>query len=1147
MDLGKGLKSLSEVQLRDLFQQSKSDLPTLMAINAELKTRRSEGAIDLQFEVAQQIVHLRKSSDEPVAQSLKPVGNWLNAFLLTRGLKRPDGRPLSRYRMTDEEYSDAKKILRLLARQGRLAVPDERAGRLFVAYCAEWFRREAASMFKEWNELAPDVFPSVPYQSKLKLTEFGLNYWRRDLIRMANQREFLLTLALEGGIPVHVITDQDRGWLNAYLRTVMRASVSDPSEDAIRLISFEEAYLLRQSYRHDLFIDACAELVHRVLYWRRTADTEAPQVDAVVYLDACHPHWRADLPVYVPKTESHEARILLNGLMNEPLTGLAVSGIQANRYLFLEKGEWIPALQIVADGHLRRDKLPGLAADSRYRAVPSGELSNFIADEFALFEPPVDDQRTWRVKPRLDLSRLLKGFAFKAPVTTTLTSGSTLYPMVWPHGEAIRSDILVFEAEEEKHGLRLRLVAQGSTSRAAKVLYALMPADWEVQADTPEAILEIEHVPNLKCRLVKTDGTLYLRSPDDPADLRYRVEAGKDERQAELRYLNPQWAGIESTDANLDILEGALDMRIGEDDKLRMPAAGELFWRRPGQAWQAVRDGSLKELGLVEVSWRDPKAGIQLERRCLGLLPGGASIRANMVEAKRGDVALVNLPGWKLSPRRPDLDIVDQHSEGFSVTFPGRPDYRLVGDLLPPIGRPLPVRITFRGRDAVIIKKDGAVVAPGETLDLASLRGTSALVPYRTSLQISRIGARTGSSCVTFEGEFALSARRSVIESMLAEAGHQDAQIELAFLGDSRPSVRLGRYRFDRPMQSAGLVDLPATRGTVVARMVCQPEEEHELTFDSEGPGYRAPAAAYGPTLIYMRDGPDVVSRPVVVDNKDRSFVRREGLITAVTEIDFKKRQGDITNVLSEMGSPAARPEDISYLVKHVVTLNGVPASAFDALARLAEVPVALVRVLLNTTDEASRQAVFALQNELPFLWLALPISAWRAAFGAEWAGLEAAFAHVETAERSNLIMSCLAGKAADLSTLDGSLAAVFARVGFNGPALSTEPSLQDIAQAYVRGQSEGESAETHLMALPDLSGKLAAKGFGLPSDISQLSFKDWGGLLAPAFLALSALEKLPLDTEAKSLVRRVMREDQNAKSPYVSPAFPHFLRFYGA
>ncbi|EGF91080.1 hypothetical protein ABI_24930 [Asticcacaulis biprosthecium C19] len=1147
MDLGKGLKSLSEVQLRDLFQQSKSDLPTLIAINAELKTRRSEGAIDLQFEVAQQIVYLRKSGDAPEAQSLKPVGDWLNAFMLTRGLKRPDGRPLSRYRMTDDEYSDAKKILRLLARQGRLAVPDERAGRLFVAYCAEWFRREAASMSAEWNQLAPDVFPSVPQGNMRTLTEMGLNYWGRDLIRLATHREFLLTLALEGGIPVHVITDQDRSWLNGYLETLMRASVSDRSEAAIRVVAYEEAHRLRQSYRHDLFIDTCAELVHSILHWRHTAETEAPKVDAVDYLDACHKDWRAKLPVYVPKDESHEARILLNGLMNEPLTGLAVSGIQANRYLIREKGEWIPALQIVADGHLRRDKLPGLAADSRYRAVPSGELSNFIADEFALFEPPVDDQRTWRVKPRLDLSRLLKGFAFKAPVTTTLTSGSTLYPMTWPHGEAIRSDILVFEAEEDKHGLRLRLVGQGSASRAAKVLYALMPADWELQADTPEAILEFEDVPNLKCRLVKTDGTLYLRSPDDPADLRYRVEAGKDERQAELRYLNPHWAGIESTDANLDILEGALDMRIGEDDKLRMPATGELFWRRPGQTWQAVRDGSLKELGLVEVSWRDPKAGIQLERRCLGLLPGGASIRANMVEAKRGDLTLVNLPGWKLSPRRPDLDIVDQHTEGFSVTFPGRPDYRLVCDLLPPSGRPLPVRITFRGRDAVIVKHDGAIVAPGTMLDLASLRGTFALAPHRTSLLISRIGAKTGASSVTFDGEYPLATRRQVIEALLAEAGHQDAQIELAFLGDSRSSVRLGRYRFDKPIQSAGLVDLPQTEGAVVARMVCDPADEVPLTFDPQGPGYRAPASCYGPILIYMRDGPDVVSRPVVVDTKDRSFARREGLMMALTELDFKQRQGDITKVLSELATTSARPEDVSYLVKHVATLNGVPASAFDALARLAEVPVALARVLLNATDEASRQAVFSLQNELPFLWLALPISAWGEAFGAEWAGLESALASVESAARSVLIMKCLAGKAADMSTLDSALAAVFARVGFASPAVSEEPSLQDIAQAYVRGRSDGESADSNLTTVPDLSGKLSANGFDLPPDISRLSFKDWGGLLAPAFLALSALEKLPLDTETKSLVRRVMREDQNAKSPYVSPAFPHFLRFYGA
>jgi hypothetical protein len=101
-------------------------------------------------------------------------------FLSRRGLTRPDERALHRYRMVDGEYDQAKKHLHNLAREGRLAHPDYRAGALFVAYCAEWFRRESDSTFLRWDDPAPDLFPSVPYASKQQLTRLGLSYWRRD-------------------------------------------------------------------------------------------------------------------------------------------------------------------------------------------------------------------------------------------------------------------------------------------------------------------------------------------------------------------------------------------------------------------------------------------------------------------------------------------------------------------------------------------------------------------------------------------------------------------------------------------------------------------------------------------------------------------------------------------------------------------------------------------------------------------------------------------------------------------------------------------------------------------------------------------------------------------------------------------------------
>ena len=201
-----------------------------------LSTKSSKTAIpmlacELHIKVAYALRQVRASVPaRPLATPLKTgdqVRAWIDAFLAAREIVAPDGRHLYRYRMTDAEYAEADRIVRELARSGRLAHPDDSgSARLFVVFCAEWFRRDAISTWGRWDDLAPDIFPDVPYPSKQDLTERGLAYWRRPLRRSDNAREFLLTLALEGGIPVNAIVEGGRGWLKEYLRTIMQRAIS---------------------------------------------------------------------------------------------------------------------------------------------------------------------------------------------------------------------------------------------------------------------------------------------------------------------------------------------------------------------------------------------------------------------------------------------------------------------------------------------------------------------------------------------------------------------------------------------------------------------------------------------------------------------------------------------------------------------------------------------------------------------------------------------------------------------------------------------------------------------------------------------------------------------------------------------------------
>ena len=165
------LRRLTDKQLVAIFEQQKSDSRVLNALNDELKKRHSDDAVDLHVKVAsalRQLARAKASSgiNQAAGQGFS-IEDWLHKFLASRNLAMPPQyRPLYRYRMNDEEYEMAKKILQLPSTLERLIQPGRHSGALFVTYCAEWFRRESPSTFLRWEDPAPERFPLMPYFTK---------------------------------------------------------------------------------------------------------------------------------------------------------------------------------------------------------------------------------------------------------------------------------------------------------------------------------------------------------------------------------------------------------------------------------------------------------------------------------------------------------------------------------------------------------------------------------------------------------------------------------------------------------------------------------------------------------------------------------------------------------------------------------------------------------------------------------------------------------------------------------------------------------------------------------------------------------------------------------------------------------------------
>ena len=985
----------------------------------------------------------------------------------------------------------------------------------------------------------------MPYASKQALTTFGLDYWRRPLRSSQYAREFLLTVALEGGFPVRILAEGARGWLKEYLRAIMRRAIAwrvdTPAE--ILAIAEEERGRMRKSYQHDDFIALCSDLVANLLELRQKAEAESRDgIRNSALLDARHPGWRDDLPIYVPTEDEALVVELLTGLLDEKMTGLTVEGVEVRRYLVKREGEWRPSLQLLADGEIPPAKLPGLPTTSRARAIGTGELGNRLAGEVALFEPPLGEQRRWRVRPFVRTARLLTDFPFTAPVTTMVNSPDSIpYPWTWPRGDALRSDVLVFQPDEGStpHEPLLRFFRAGSVSSPAKTLYVLVPHDWTVEPATEGAVAEIETVPALGGKLARLTAAAYFDSSENES-VRFKVEPDCDAREHELDLAPLIPVGFALADDGWELIASPVRPLIHEARKQPRPAEiGELFVRRSGGKWTPL-SGPLGGSGLVELSWRDPVANIQIEKRRLALVPGDASIVGAMKTATSGEIRLHGLPGWTASVRENSCAVDATDVSGLSIRFAGRPVYRLPMTLWPPQGQSFEVIVSLVGRDAVIALADGTILAPGRQVDIGALRGAVAVSSRRTVLHLGAMGSRSGGIKTIVDGELPLGILRSAIDETLATLPDQDDLVEIVFIGDSRPPIRVSRYRHEQLGRDGAAVRwLPpstSTSAAPVARMILDPRHEHALGPHGDGV-WRLPEQCKGPCLVYLRDGVDVVSRPVPVALPGSPGTYAGVLVSALAMSDYGERQHAVVDALTRLARGEGGADDLKWLRDAATNLNGLPASALDGLKLLTSSAETLIQLLLSARDAGERSIIWALQNELPFLWLALPLRAWWSAIDRQCTALTSALESALGKERAiNETVAWLRGRCGDLTALEPAVETIFGMAGLPIGQRTDFPSLRDLTSSYIRDQHQrGGDAPN------DFAARLVSIGLKLPPEIETKSHTDFAGLFAPVLLAASAREKLELDRELALIARRTLREDPT----YASGAWPHLVKFY--
>ncbi len=177
----------------------------------------------------------------------------------------------------------------------------------------------------------------------------------------------------------------------------------------------------------------------------------------------------------------------------------------------------------------------------------------------------------------------------------------------------------------------------------------------------------------------------------------------------------------------------------------------------------------------------------------------------------------------------------------------------------------------------------------------------------------------------------------------------------------------------------------------------------------------------------------------------------------------------------------------------------------------LSDASVVLARLLLSA-DDAAQGGIWRLEAELPFLWAALPLTAWSAAAHALGRSVMSPLlaAGWELARAAPMGEQVIDGAAIRTGNLDPVIGAMLATAGLI-PKPSSIPSIRDAAQGYVRRTFDrgdmaiGLPKQTSLFRTPELDPHLPG-WFKTTFDLMHLEALD-----APIAVAVAAKADIKL------------------------------------
>lgn len=939
-----------------------SDREDLLALDRHLSASAAPWAGALRFKVGRKLAMLRAAARSCSGHA---------AFAAAYGLPAPDGRWLYCYRLEDAAF---QRLQQDLSRRRLDELETGHMPGLFVLWASEWFRRCYRGGGHRWEDLAHALGIPVDQPRLRSLTARGLRIWGREVIGTGVGREYLSSLAREGGFPTAAVDEGGRGWARDVLTAIVAPLLAEPAAGAERAkeLAAAQRHRLPQLFRDDEFLALCADLALAIVALRRDADGPAASagIPVVAWLELNRPGWRETLPL---TTAERAADALVEQLMQ--VEAIAGGAVGVERLLVRMDEGWREAVRINLDGVIDSAAMRAIdAREGRLRAFAAGEMARALPGELAMIEPPASGETSWTCRA----TKRGKGIQlapFAAAIELDLRSGEHRAARIsLPGGKPRRGQLLVAEldAGAEDAPEALRLIGSGSGLYRAPTVYLQAPLAWRVDATAEEAVEQIG--PGVAGALLwKITGGAFVT---DLSGDRYRIrtsQAGDAPARIELIGDRPPWATVAE---DVDLFVGAPVVHTSR------PGQGAVHLREIGtRGWRPAP--RTLPVGHYELAWRQD--GILLDRRRLAVLPQGAAVsRTGMGRDTR-----YHLHGFEGVTIRPCTDapvVASQDGACWTSRPVSNPVHRFDAEISWPGAPSLTVSIEYPCA-AAIARWDGRVLPDRTRVTLADLPELVAVDRGRMELFGALVDPQTRQSAEMsweFDRELPMSSVAADIASLLLPASI-DAEVKLGMHDGIETYWYVRQFAVQLERAGTGLV---ASKGVVApnaelcGRALAAPATEvsfgdYSLLTDANHRPVPLPDDIAGPWLVYLRAGDAVLSRPLLVFGGASAGPPSTDLTRAMALSPRDGLDNALWSVLDQAGGEGqAAGEIIAELVALTTSLRGLPPATFRVLELAARRPAVLARTAMAASPE-QRDAVLALSDALPFAWCALPKSFW--------------------------------------------------------------------------------------------------------------------------------------------------------------------------